>query len=107
VSVAESQKAAEIHPRASLDETREAASRKARGAEPIEIEMGADRRIALRRVERGCKIARPLPGEDGAGDGHRVAAIVARVVDGDHDVAVSRQSRSKPRHDPRRSAKSV
>ena len=69
--------------------------------------MGAERRIALRRVERGRKVARPLPGEDGAGDGHRVAAVVARVVDGDHDIAVSRQSRSEPRHDPRRSAKSV
>ena len=58
--------------------------------------MGADRRIALRRVERGCKVARPLPGEDGAADGHRVAAVVARMVDRDHDKPMPRQSRSEP-----------
>src|ERR1700721_3090032 len=99
MGVAESQKAAETPPRASLDEGCKPAGREARRAEPVEVEMGADRRIALRGVERGCKVARPLPGEDGAGDGHRVAAIVARVVDGDHDKPMSRQSRSKPRHD--------
>ena len=87
MGVAESQKAVEIHARASLDERRKPAGREARRAEPVEIEMGADRRIALRCVERGCKVARPLPGEDGAADGHRVASIVARVVDGDHDIA--------------------
>ena len=87
VGVAESQKAVEIHTRASLDEGREAAGREARGAEPVEVEMGADRRIGLRRVERGREVARPLPVEDRAADRHRVAPVVARMVDGDHDIA--------------------
>ena len=69
--------------------------------------MGTERWIALRFVERGREVARPLPVEDRAGDGHRVAPVVAWVIDGDHDIAMPRQSRSEPRHDPRRSAKSV
>ena len=40
--VAELQKVVEIHTRAGFDEAREAAGRETSGAEPIEIEMGAD-----------------------------------------------------------------
>ena len=69
--------------------------------------MGADRRIALRRVERRREIARPLPGQNGAGDRHRVAPIVAGMIDRDHDIAMPRQGRSEPRHDPRRAAEAV
>ena len=69
--------------------------------------MGTERWIAFHSVQRGREVARPLPVENGAADAHRVAPIVAWMVDGDHDIAMSRQSRSKPRHDPRRSAKSV
>ena len=57
MGVAEPQKAVEIHARASLDEGCKPTSREARRAEPVEVEMGADRRIALRCVERGCKVS--------------------------------------------------
>jgi hypothetical protein len=107
MGLTESEKTVEIDTRASLDEGREAAGREARRAEPIEVEMGAERWIAFHSVQRGLEVARPLPVENGAADGHRVAPIVAWMVDGDHDIAVPRQSRSKPRHDPRRSAKSA
>ena len=69
--------------------------------------MGADQWIGLRSVERGREVAWPLPGENGAADRHGVTTIVAGVIDGDHDIAMPRQSRSEPRHDPRRAAKSV
>ena len=107
MSIAELHKAVKIHMRASLDEGCKPAGREARRAEPVEVEMGAERRIAFHPVQRDREVARPFPGENGAGDRHGVTTIVAGMVDGDHDIAMPRQSRSKPRHDPRGAAKSV
>ena len=107
MGVAEFEKAGEVHPRARLHQRREAAGRKARGAEPAEIQMRRKRGIAFHGLERRREVARPLPEEHGARDRHRVAPIVARMVDGDHDIAMPRQSRSEPCHDPRRAAEAV
>ena len=107
MGVAESQKAVEVHARAGFDQGREAAGREARRAEPAEIEMKSKRRVAFHRVERRREIAGALPEEDGAADGHRVAPVVAGVIDRDHDVAMPRQSGSEPRHDPRGAAEAV
>ena len=69
--------------------------------------MRRDQRIGLHSRQRTAQIPRPFPIQDRARDGHRIPAVVAGVIDGDHDIAFARQSGAKPSHHPCRSAKPV
>ena len=96
-----------VHPRPGGGQGREPASREAGDAQAPQVHMGADVRVGLHLFQGGLKVAGAVPEHGPPGYGHLVEAVIARMVNRDHDVALLGHDGGEPGHHPRRAAEAV